>query len=155
MVDAEAFARELFSRMSEPEGVVRETAVSVRDSFVKLFCREFFRKRNQWPNCAVDASTRDDIKRSVEKNLWLEPGSHGWSPQDFRKVYLRKELGFDMFVDLTDLLTDKAVCSGRNSLIDNYDKCAYRAIYNRAPPRGRKRPGRVLEHFLTRPNEPL
>lgn len=57
-----------------------------------------------------------------------------------------------MSIDTTDLLTDKALCTGRDDTIINFDRFSYKNIYGKQPPYTKGRETRVLTRFLSGEN---
>lgn len=152
VINSCATADDLKTRMTEPPSVNREAALCCRNMFRKVFCRSFYSKHGRWPSVTLTEEVIPSIRHSVETNSWRETGAQGWSAADFEHVLLNKNLEYDYSVDTSDLLTDKAVNTGRDDLITNFDRHAYRVIHGKSAPRAKGRKTRVLTQFLCHNN---
>ena len=75
----------------------------------------------------------------------------GWHFLDFRHVHMTQCLPSDYYVEASDLMANKAISTGRDYSIENYDSTAYRAYYEQAPPQRSQIPSRVIPTFLFTP----
>lgn len=104
---------------------------TLANMFKLEFSRNYFREMGQWPSMRTTIETPAKIKESHNSGRWDENPVSPWSPDDFDSITFEKTFEYDMFVDATDLLSDKSIIQDKESWGHEYDRKAYRTIYGK------------------------
>lgn len=104
---------------------------TLANMFKMEFSRNYFRDMGQWPKIRTTIETPSEIKESHNSGRRDENPLSPWSPDDFDTVTFEKTFEYDMFVDATDLLSDKSIIQDKESCGHEYDRKAYRTIYGK------------------------
>lgn len=94
----------------------KDSADHIRDMFVKVFCREYFKKHHTWPPLTMMYGCSDELRRSINSESWQEQGMNGWDVDLFKRVTLGKCLEFDYKVDESSLIKDTSIIPSRCNL---------------------------------------
>lgn len=73
------------------------------------FSRNYYKDMGQWLRMKTTVETPAKTKASYDLRRWDENPFATWGPEDFETVTFEKTFEYDMFVDATDLLSDKSV----------------------------------------------
>lgn len=88
---------------------------TLANMFKLEFSRNYFGDIGHWPKIRTTTETPSKIKESHNPGRWDENPVSPWSPDDFDTVTFEKTFEYDMFVDATDLLSDKSIIQDKGS----------------------------------------
>lgn len=92
--------------------------------------KNYFAKHGRYPNISECPEQLDSyFKKNLEIPHSLNKQYHLW-----RQIRFAKTLNYDFTPDQTELLKDSATCSNLSSWPANYDRCAFKILYNKDPP---------------------
>lgn len=124
-------ARDWATKGSELKLGLEHMGKRLSNMFKVEFCRNYYREMGHWPNLRMGPETPSYIRESKNSNRWEENHLSPWTPEDFDDVFFDKTFEYDMFIDATDLLSDKSIIQDKASWGHEYDRKAYRTIHGK------------------------
>lgn len=71
--------------------VKRDQAKTVRNMFVKIFCRFYYKKHHPWPALRVTGFVNPIILESIRTSKWLEIGDDGWRREKLNQPIFKED----------------------------------------------------------------
>lgn len=93
------------------------------------FCRNYYKDIGCWPKASFSSNCSERVKSLYNRQEWEETNTHPLTTEDFRGFEFQKTFEYDMFVDATELLSDKSIIERKSAWTYEYDLKAYSTIY--------------------------
>lgn len=94
-----------------------------------VLCRRFHEERNRWPPLVFNREEVAHIRDNYRRGVWMESPTRPWMSWDFAGVRFQQTFEFNMYVDPSDLLSDKSLIPSRRHWVYEYDSQAHRTLY--------------------------
>lgn len=88
---------------------LEEMGDKLSNMFKLEFCRNYHRDMKTWPRLSFSEEASDRVKEMYARQEWEETSTFPLTVEDFEGVSFEKTFEFDMFVDATELLSDKSI----------------------------------------------
>lgn len=107
----------------------RQMGEKCSNMFKLTLCRRYYEERHRWPPLLFTGEEAPHIKRSYTRGTWDETPREPWRSRDFQGVRFSQAFEFNMYVDPSDLLSDKSIIPTRRHWVYEYDNQAHRTLY--------------------------
>lgn len=98
-----------------------------------ILCRRFYEERHRWPPLTFNGGEAAHVRNAYKREVWSETRAAPWTSNDFVGVSFQKTFEFDMYVDPSDLLSDKSIIPSRRHWTYEFDSQAHRSLYRYFP----------------------
>ena len=71
LIDSDQSARNLMKDLKTPSIVDAEAAQELRDVWLYMFCKEYYRVHKSWPPVCYTGPIKPDITESISSNGWV------------------------------------------------------------------------------------
>lgn len=128
-----------------------EGGLQARREFRRLWFHTYLIKKKEWPPVRVVGPIPGDVQTSIDTNSWQESKRRPWENEVFDNIEPLQALDFNIQVDETALLSDKAICSGLKSWLREFDTRMHPARYQKGCKPGPPLDNRLLIRHIKEP----
>ncbi|KAL4125917.1 hypothetical protein QTP88_010154 [Uroleucon formosanum] len=96
-----------------------------------VMCRRYYEERHRWPPLLFTDEEARHIRRSYMRGTWDETPREPWRSSDFKGARFGQAFEFNMYVDPSDLLSDRSIIPTRQHWCYEYDNQTHRTLYGR------------------------
>lgn len=98
------------------------------EMFKLTLCRWYYEERNRWPPLELSGEEAEHVRYNYHRGTWNETPGRKWQSSDFKGVRFQQTFEFDMYVDPSDLLSDKSIIPTEQHWPYEFDEQAHRSI---------------------------
>lgn len=88
---------------------LEEMGKRLANMFKLEFCRNYHRDMKTWPHLSFADEASDRVRGLYARQEWEENSTFPLTPEDFEGISFENTFEFEMFVDATELLSDKSI----------------------------------------------
>lgn len=101
------------------------------DMLKLTLCHRYYEERHRWPPLTFSGEEARHVRRSYTRESWDESPREPWRSSDFKGIRFGRTFEFNMYVDPSDLLSDRSIIPSRDHWVYEYDNQAHRTLYGR------------------------